>query len=256
MKILKFKKVKRNEYLIELEDEAVILYDTIITKYELLLRKKISFEELQRIKKENEIYKNYDLALNYLGKKLRTRKEMEMFLQKQNISEEELSLIISQLEEKGYLNDSQYVDFFIQDKIKFSKDGPFKIKKELELRGIEDWVIENGLNAISKMIWTERIEQIVSKKIDANHHKSSVLLKNSTFQYLIRLGYPSEWLEFLEEKDFLVDEDVLQKEMEKLKKKLSRKYEGEQLYYQIKLKLYQKGFSKENIENILSNEKK
>jgi len=43
---------------------------------------------------------------------------------------------------------------------------------------------------------------------------------------------------------------IIEREAEKIKKKLSKKYEGKELEYQLITKLYQKGFLKEEIDKI------
>ena len=47
MKILKYKKGKRNEYQILTDEKEYTLYDDIIIKHELLLKKEITKKELR-----------------------------------------------------------------------------------------------------------------------------------------------------------------------------------------------------------------
>ena len=59
MKILKYKKGKKNEYKILTDDGEYILYDDIIIKHELLLKKEINKKEWDSIIKENNLLKAY-----------------------------------------------------------------------------------------------------------------------------------------------------------------------------------------------------
>ena len=49
---------------------------------------------------------------------------------------------------------------------------------------------------------------------------------------------------------FTLDDEIIQKEYKKLFNKLSKKYETPDLEYQIKMRLLQKGFTSEEINNI------
>ena len=50
------------------------------------------------------------------------------------------------------------------------------------------------------------------------------------------------------------DQTVVQKEYDKLKRKLSKKYADDELGYKIKEKLYQKGFSSSEIQTCFEKE--
>ena len=59
---------------------------------------------------------------------------------------------------------------------------------------------------------------------------------------MVNLGYDTLTIsKVVNDFDFSNDKDIAKKEYEKLYKKLSRKYEGKELEYKIKEKLYQKG---------------
>ena len=68
------------------------------------------------------------------------------------------------------------------------------------------------------------------------------VIGNNVFNNII--DYP-ELIKFINDGD-------LKKEYEKLYRKISRKYQGEELKFQVKRKLYEKGFSKEEITNIMN----
>lgn len=57
MKILKYKKGKRNEYKIITDKGEYTIFDDVIIKYELLLKKELKEQEWNKILKENNYYK-------------------------------------------------------------------------------------------------------------------------------------------------------------------------------------------------------
>ena len=90
----------------------------------------------------------------------------------------------------------------------------------------------------------EKIKKIVKKMVQSNHSKSTTLLKQKIKRHLFSNGYHSALVEkVLASTKFESDQDIKEKEYEKLKRKLERKYQGEELERQIKNKLYQRGFT-------------
>ena len=152
----------------------------------------------------------------------------------------------------GYLNEERYVTFFLHDSLRFYDYGPNKIKQKLKMFGIDERLVEEQLSLISDSVWKEKMEKLVKKRVTMNHSYSASLFKVKLTQYLYSQGYPKEWIaSFLENLVIPCDDSILKKEKEKLERKLSRKWSGEALNYQVRLKLYQKGFTKEEIEQIM-----
>ena len=95
MKILKFKKLKNNLYEVLLDGKTISLYEDIILKYELLMRKEISSKDLEQIEQEQHLYECYEKSLQYLNKKMRTKKEMQNYLKKCGYSMKDIDYTIS-----------------------------------------------------------------------------------------------------------------------------------------------------------------
>ena len=248
MKILKIKKGKRNTYEIFLEKETITIYDTVLLKYELLLKKSISEKELEEIKQENNFYEYYEKCLKYLNYKMRTTKEIKEYLKKENTPKIIQEKIIEKLKQNQFLDDDKYLECFINDSLKLSIDGPLKIKRKLLDLGIEEEKIENSLQKIEETRWQEKIKSIIAKKVSANHKDSEKNLKLKLKNYFYTIGYKKEQIEEEISKIHLDHSEILKKEEEKLRRKLERKYNGKELEFQIKKRLFQKGFLKEEID--------
>ena len=104
MKILKYKKGKRNEYQIITDKGEYVLFDDMIIKYELLLKKELKEQEWNKILKENQLLKAYYESLKAINKKLRTKKELKNILKKKNYQANEIEGALQRLEKEGYLN--------------------------------------------------------------------------------------------------------------------------------------------------------
>ena len=68
---------------------------------------------------------------------------------------------------------------------------------------------------------------------------------------MINLGYDYDLI--IQKLDYMKGDNnlIIKKEYDRLFRKLCKKYEGEELKYQIKNRLYQKGFSSDDINQII-----
>jgi len=243
MKIERFTKLKNGQYKLNLDDNTnILLHEDLILKYELLIYREIDSKKIEQLLEENKSYIAYDLALNYLNKKMRSKKEIKEYLSKKEISAELINNAIKKLEEQGYLSDVSYTRAFINDKINLSNDGPYKIKEQLIKLGIMEEIILKELEVFDKELEQTRVEKLIDKQVRSNHTKSNYLLKKKIMEWLINLGYSREVVITSLDKVEIDDDDLRKKEYDKLYKKLSRKYSGKELEYKLKQKMYQKGF--------------
>ena len=236
MKILKYKKIGNNKYEILLNNnERIVLFEDVILKEELLLKKEII--DLDKIIEINREYEIYDLALKYLNHHVISIKGMEEYLKKKKVSEEDIKKIVNKLINSGYLNDEYYAKCYINDHINLTNDGPIKIQKHLIDNNIKGDFLDNYSD-----IWQDRIKKYIDKQLKVNK-KSSYYFKNKMLVNLINLGYEKDMINSCLNDIQIIDEDCLKKqEEEKIRRKLEKKYSGNELERKIKEKLYQKGF--------------
>ena len=243
MKIIAYKKININEYLIKLQNHSEIkLYDDTIIKFDLLL--------LKEIIDYNNTLSAYFLAIKYLTKKQRCKKETSDYLIKKEFSKNTIELVIKRLEKEGYINDIKYVNAYINDQINLTLNGPNKIKQNLKKLNIKEDIISERIEQIDDEIFTQKIEKIVEKRIKTNK-KSNQIFKNELKNYLLNQGYLKEQFSNIVNNINIDDNTNFFKKANILYKKLTRKYEGNELKMQLKNKLYMQGFSLEQINNYI-----
>ena len=251
MIIKKYTKMKSNKYKVLFDDVEVKLYDDVIIKYQLLRKKEISDEEFLEITEYNDRLEAYYKALKYISNKLRTEKEVFCYLDKV-YSKSVIRETIERLKADGYLNKEVYLKAYLTDQINLSNNGPEKIKKDLIKLGFEEDEFKDRLDNINDEVWLEKVEYIVKKKINTNHSYGSYKLKEKILYDLSNMGY-YKWMieEVLNKEDLSTDSKIIEKEYRKIYNKLSKKYEGNELNYQVRMKLLQKGFSNSEIEEVI-----
>lgn len=246
MHIEKFKKDKRNLYKVYLSDnDNVLLYDDVIVKYNLLVNKDLTDELYEEIIQYNNFLDGYYKAIKYINTKLRTELEIRKYLDKLCISKKNIDKLIDKLYDDNYLNKDRYLVAYINDQYNLSNNGPLKIMKDLVCLGYSESDISEYLY---KYNWNDRIDSIIEKKIRLNHRLSINSLKTKIINDIMKLGYEKEII--LEKLCYvdINDDDILFKELSKIKKKYSSKYNGNELEYKVINYLYKKGFNIEDIK--------
>lgn len=252
MKIIKLKKIDSNKYSISLKNhDDIILFDETILKYELLQNKEIEENTLEEMLEFNNSLIAYYKALKYLNFKLRTKKEIKDYLKKYNFSNKVINDVIVRLEKQEYINENIYIKLYINDQIKLTLNGPLKIKNNLLSLNLNEEEINNCLENITSDIWQEKINKIINKKIKTNKN-SEQKFKIKMKKYLSDQGfYIEDYLDIVN-KIKIEDNNIFNKKAEILLKKLSKKYNGLELYNQLKNKLYYYGFKSEDINNFIN----
>lgn len=244
MKIEHCRKVNNSMYELILSDGRKLnLYDDVILKYELLLKRDIDDTLLEAVMNENKYFDFYYLSLKYIKARRRSTKEVYDKLFDSGCTKSQLFDILNKLISQGYLNDADYANSFCHEQIITTSRGPLKIKMELLKKGIEATIAEEAMQQYTDDIQREKVEKIISKMIKSNRTRSSIELEKKIVNDLLSKGFSKEIvLDVYNEYDVSDDSDIREKEYQKLYKKLSRKYSGKELELKIKEKMYQKGF--------------
>ncbi|MBQ6539178.1 MAG: RecX family transcriptional regulator [Bacilli bacterium] len=243
MNIIKYKKLRDNRYKVILDNNIELtLYEDIILKYELLIKKSIDDKLLKKIKKDNEYYECYYYALKSINSRSKSKYDMKKLLLNKEYDNKYVIDVISLLEKQGYLNDDSYAYSFINDKMITTNWGPYKIRGELLKHKVDEEIINNNLEVFSSEEELIRIEKLVDKMIKSNKSTGGIVLKNKIKNNIINLGYDISLInDVLDKTTISVDKDIVKKEYDKLYKRYSKKYKDKELEYVIKNKLYQKG---------------
>lgn len=250
MKIMKIQK-KNNKYKIILEDNNIIeTYDEVIIKENILYKKEITVELKDKIEKENKNYEIYNNILKYIKTKLRSEYEIREYIKKNEIDKITEENLINKLKDSKLIDDKTYTYAYIHDRMKFSNDGPYKIKKELLKNKIEENIIVEELNKIDKEEIYEKLKKQILKKLSANTKYSNNMIKQKLINYFVLQGYEKQMIIEILENNLISNTNILKKEYDKLYNKYKNKYDEYELKRVIKQKLYQKGFSIDEINNI------
>lgn len=179
MKINKIKKLSSGKYKIELENkESITLYEDVLLEENILYKKEIDNELLNKLNIRNDYYKIYTKTLKYIMTKIRSEKEINEYLDKQIIDKKDKEKIIKKLKDNKMLNDDNFYISYISDRIRLSNDGPDKIKSELIKHNIDENKINNELSKYEEAYKND----IIEIKIDKNINKNCKVVKTTDYK--------------------------------------------------------------------------
>lgn len=249
MKIDKIKKTGK-KYKIILEDGTEIkTFDDVIINYNLLYHKNIDDTLLNKIIKDNAYYEVYNKVLNLISKKIRSEKEINEFLNKYDVDKDK---IINKLKSINLINDKLFAKAYISDKINLSNEGIDKIKNDLLKHNIDLNIILEELSKVDDELIDKKIIKLINKKVK-NSKYTGYKLKYKIVNELINLGYDKYKIIEIYDSLGIKSDNSINKEYDKLYKQLNKKYSGKELEYKINTKLYNKGYTKEEIDSIQKN---
>lgn len=246
------KKTRGSKYKITLMNGDVLtLQDQIIIDYNLLFRKEIDDQLRTTLVQENAYYEAYHNVVGYIVRKLRSRQEINDYLKKFELSASQNEKILQKLESLNLINDRVYAKSYVADKLTFTKEGPLKLRHDLENQNISDEDITFALDQVNEQERKTKIMRMIEKKIQTNHRYSNQVLRGKLKEELNRLGYDQAFItDCLESVSFGPDH-LIEKEYEKQYHRLAKKYSGTELQYKIKEKLYAKGYRMDTIRMYL-----
>lgn len=251
MKIDKIIKMKDNKYKIYIDGEAYITYDNVILDNDLLYKKNIDNKLFNKIIIDTGYYDIYNKTVKYILKKRRSKLEVIKYLSKFDLKDNDINKMIEKLEELKLINDLEYCKAYINDKIYLSKDGINRIRIDLLEQNIPIEIIEQELNNIDKDIINSKLEKLILKKLNSNNKYSNNFIKQKVINEMINLGYSKDKIIEIINKNIDSDNNVLEKEFNKLYSKLKIKYNGVELNNKLKQKLLSKGFEISKINELI-----
>jgi regulatory protein len=171
---LKILNLKRNKLYLE-DNKVIDVSPDIIYEMGLSKKEELSIGEYERVVYLAALSKSYFL----LSRRDYTSKELERKLLIKLQEKDIIRKAVSEIEEKGYIDDYSYAKSFILK----SRDGIKKIKYELQLKGIKPEVIKEAF---------DDVEQSEVSKIKIILPKLSSKPYDKKINYLLRKGFEYE----------------------------------------------------------------
>lgn len=144
--------------------------------------------------------KLYNKVLHFLSFRPRSEKEIKDYISKKTKDEKHKNKIFIKLKTQGLVNDEEFADWWIDQRLSFKPRGKRLLKKELLEKGIDREIIDRKLLAICNKELTNLAKKLVEKKIKLYGKLPPLKLKKKLFSFLGRRGF--DWQQI----DLVIDE--------------------------------------------------
>jgi regulatory protein len=238
------------------EEYALSVDEDLLIKHGLKKGLELDEETLIQLIDEDEKKKAYFLAVNYLSYRMRSVKEISVYLQKKDKDPRHIEEVIKELIEKQLLNDLDFAQAFIRSKLLTLTKGPLKLKQELYEKGVDGSIIDQALNQYSRENQIETIVKWLEKQKKPHLKFSNRALKDKLSNQLLSKGFSHDViLEALTEVDLSNENDeeweAICFQGEKGERKYKGKYSEWEFKQRMKQYLYRKGFAIDLIEKYI-----
>lgn len=255
--ITAIKQLKNRYQMILSNDEKVTVSEDTIVAFRLLKGQELSEEEVQAVKEHAGFQVGLERALNYLSYQLRTEKEINDYLIKQEIEYAQRQQIKEKLKELNLLDDQIYGDSYVRTQIRIGDKGPAVLRQKLKQKGLSDEHIDHALESNYDYETQLAMALTVMEKLEKRqHHKSHREIKQKLQQGLMTKGFSSDVIqEALASRSEEFDEAAEEEALVYLGEKLWLRHQKLPLpkrRLKVKQGLYQKGYALDLIEKFLT----
>ena len=171
LKIIKYKKATNGRYKVYLDnDQVLFLYEDVILKYNLLLKKEITEKELIDIDLCNQEWDVYYVGLKSIKNRFRSEYELRQLLLRKEYPADLVDKACSLLLNQKYLDDRSYTKSYINNMILTSNKGPYKIEKELLEKKINSSIIQEEISLYEDDVQIEKINKLIEKAVQSTQN--------------------------------------------------------------------------------------
>lgn len=167
--------------------------------------RRLSEEELDRLRTEVHRQAAVDRALEFLSYRPRSEAELERKLRGADFSEDAVREALDRCRELGYLDDLQFARSHVRDRIRLKPRGVRRLRDELREKGVGEETAERAIReAFREAEVTERdlLERAAEKKWAGLEGEDPVRERRRFRSYLSRRGFPYALIRDVEERYF------------------------------------------------------
>lgn len=162
-----------------------------LLKNKLKVNQTIDKKEIDRLIKESEFLRFYNLVLNFLSFRPRSENEVKFYLKKKKIDDLEIETVILKLKEKGLIDDFKFSRWFIDQRRTFRPKSKRLIEIELLKKGVDKKVTQEVFSN-----YNSKTEKELAKRLTEKGYQKYLKLpprerKQKLTAYLLQRGF--EW---------------------------------------------------------------
>lgn len=107
--------------------------------------KELAPEEIEALRRDDDVEKAFGSALNLLSYRPRSRAEIEGYFRRKKVDPEVANAAVARLERSGLLDDDEFARFWVRNRQTFRPRGARALRAEMRAKGLESGVIDSAL---------------------------------------------------------------------------------------------------------------
>jgi 1,2-diacylglycerol 3-alpha-glucosyltransferase len=237
-------------------EKEIVLDVSLDDFYEYGLKKGrgVSVSTVETLRKNEIENKAYQRCLNKLAVRDRSVKEIEEWLRfNTECDQAQIHTIIDRLCDSGYLNDETFTESEVL-RLKTALNGEEKIIHELSAKGISEEAVKDVLSRYKDEEDNARIlaQKLLRSKRNASSRRTMDVIRTKLVQHGFSVDLANTVISKLDLSAVAQREpDNLGRQIEKAKRKYSRKYSGTELRARIYKSCVQQGYSSSDVVRVL-----
>lgn len=100
-------------------------------------------------------------------------------------------IVIKQLTEEKFIDESRFTSFFVRDKFRFNKWGKVKIAYQLSSKGIAKQIISEALDQINADEYESTLKELIQQKERSLKYKDEWDKKQKLLRFVVSRGFES-----------------------------------------------------------------
>jgi regulatory protein len=164
-----------------------------VAKQGLKVGMDISQSEFNQLLRKHDDEKLLFRAMNFLSLRPRSKQEVTSYLQKKwtpKLSKEDYRKrvrgVVEKLKKENVLNDSEFANWWVEQRLTFRPKGKIALRRELQQKGIGNDIISEVLASLDEV---EAAKRVVEKKSRMFKGQSSMQARRKLIALLQRRGF-------------------------------------------------------------------
>lgn len=155
--------------------------------------KVFSDAELENFIKEGQLQKNLEKVMNFLSFRPRSRKELQEYLMRRKVDEENRNLVLEKVEKLGLVDDKEFARWWVEQRQTFRPKGARAIVQELRRKGVGREIIEEV--KISSDKERGNAQRLLEKRWPVWLREGRLMARKRAGDFLARRGFSWEVIE-------------------------------------------------------------
>jgi regulatory protein len=146
-------------------------------------------EHLQSVDAEQ---KAYDRAVRLLSYRPRSLAEVRRHLARAGVDEAVISAAVERLAREGYLDDTEFAHFWVENRQRFRPKGAYALRQELRQKGLDNSTIENAIAGLDSRAQALAAARPKALKLANLAQDDPAAFRRKLGDFLLRRGFDYE----------------------------------------------------------------